>query len=450
MRGRLALWVGAVVTSGAVGVLVALAQLGGTLSRPGVAAAIALLVTALIGLAGLRGNGFLVLRRAGPGVQVAALALALAFFVGVFVASPDLQNEAQRTITLLTVSVGAFLLGAFFAVLLWPTSRRGLLPRSGSDVIHGRVVLAIVCVLALAALLNVATGSAPLLSANVNSARFSGDGGVLGRLWTWIIGGLEWSAVAAGVSVVRARAIDQRTVVIFLMGTLPLVLLAGRSFLLVIALAILVAVAACRRVSLPRLCLAIVIGIGALGAAGEYRLAHSTAPGTRATSTLATIFQSAATGPEVFATVLARVPGDIPFQRGEFLVRDFEALLPFHPLGKPETADYWVTQVIRGRDILIVGGSPPTLAGGLYIDFGVPGIILGCAVLGAFLVALYRWVVRVRTIGAMILYCYLSAYVGLAAYSYISLKPEMLMAVGLAYLVHRLERRRYTAGYTLT
>jgi oligosaccharide repeat unit polymerase len=115
--------------------------------------------------------------------------------------------------------------------------------------------------------------------------------------------------------------------------------------------------------------------------------------------------------------------------------------MPFHPFGKPDRADTWVTEAILHRDPAQIGGSPPTLVGGLYIDFGVPGVALGSALLGFLLVLLYRWARRAKTIGALTLYSYAAAYTALAAYSYVSLKPTLVAVAVVAFVAHRAETR---------
>jgi hypothetical protein len=57
------------------------------------------------------------------------------------------------------------------------------------------------------------------------------------------------------------------------------------------------------------------------------------------------------------------------------------------------------------------------------------------------MVWLFDWARMAGTIGALVLYSYVSAWVVLSAYSYISLKPIVLAALGLAFFAHRAELR---------
>ena len=154
------------------------------------------------------------------------------------------------------------------------------------------------------------------------------------------------------------------------------------------------------------------------------------------------VVQSASSAPWVFGQVVEQVPQAYPHQHGAFFFRDFRQQLPGHPFGRPESPDQWITTAILRRDSSVIGGSPPTLAGGLYVDWGVPGIVLGCLALGAALVGVFRWARRAGTVGALGFYAYFTAYVVLSAYNYVSAKPMMLSALALFYLMHRVELRR--------
>jgi oligosaccharide repeat unit polymerase len=434
--------IGAVLGAVLLGALGGLADLGGKLSHPETAAEYALIGCGVFGVIALRSENRFALKKTGPGVHVAALALAFTFFVGVYVVAPYLRPKQVETIVLMSVSVAAFVVGALVTAPTFLVRATLLQSNDAPPITRQRIVLWIAAIFALAAFVNLATGSVPLLSGNINGTRFGGTGAVL-HLGAWIDGGLEWSAVVAGAAIVRQKRVDKWSGGLTFVGVVPLILLGGRSFLLIVALSVLVVIASMHRVSFVRLALTIVLGIAVLGAAGQYRSLHSfEGANAHKLSLLGTIFKSAGIGPSVFSSVLERVPAEIPYQHGGFLTRDFRAVLPLHPLGRPLASDYWVTQAVRQRNTSLIGGSPPTLAGGLYIDFGIPGIIFGAAVLGAMLVLLYRWVLDVGTIGALVLYAYFAAYVALAAYAYISLKPTMVTVMILAYLLHRVELRK--------
>jgi oligosaccharide repeat unit polymerase len=299
------------------------------------------------------------------------------------------------------------------------------------------------------ALVNFATGSIPLLASNIDATRFAGGGGAFAQLWIWIIGGIEWLLVVAGVQRVVFGRLNRSSWCIVIVGLGILTLLASRSFFLIVGLALLVAYASVKRVTISRLAIVGVAGLLVLGATGSARVHHSDPTGARQQflqsqridSVYGTISQSAATGPVVLATVLDNVPALFQYQHGRFALRDFRALLPLHPLGRPEQSGIWVTDAILHRDPTQIGGSPPTLVGGLYIDFGVTGIALGSLLLGFCLVAMHRWARSSRTIGSLTAYSYASAYIALSAYSYVSVKPTVVLVGVLSLMAHRMELR---------
>jgi oligosaccharide repeat unit polymerase len=283
-----------------------------------------------------------------------------------------------------------------------------------------------------------------LLSSNIDATRIAGGSGLLGRVWTWIIGGLEWIIVIGSV---RCFALGRRSpralAAVGASGGI-LVLLAGRSFLVVAGLAAVVALGVLRRVSLKRLVAICLVAVIVLGIAGKYRLTHSgeAGQGDERNTFYGLVSQSAGTGPSVFATALKEIPQVVPFQDGTFILRDLRATMPFHIFGASESADFWVTRQLRARDTAVVGGSPPTLPGGLYIDFGITGIVVGSALLGLLLALMYRWTLRAQTVGAVAAYSYSSAYVALSAYSYVSIKPTVIAAMMLSVTLHFVEKPR--------
>lgn len=407
-----------------------------------------LFATSVAVLAALGRRSRMGTRSTGPGVYLAALTLSLAFLLGLVAGRSALGDNASTIAAMFGAAVLAFCVGAAVSVAVFGGRSRRVLPTTADPLRRPLVIVLIVLAFALAAI-NFLTGVVPLLSENIDASRFSGTGGAFGKFWAWIIGAVEWAVILAGLRIVMVRRFERRSVIVVAVGTTLMIMLAGRSFVVLIGVAILVAVAAFRRLSLPRLVVFGLVGLVLLGAAGKARLERSDTssvgiealrPDTPST-VYGLISQSVTIGPAVFGTTLQAIPGRIPFQHGRFVIRDFRAALPLHPLGRPLPADLWVTQAVRGRNVGITGGSPPTLVGGLYIDFGVPGIIIGSLLLGAFLALLYRWAIAAGTAGAFALYCYVAAYIALASYSYISLKPGVLAATALSLLLHRSERR---------
>ena len=230
-----------------------------------------------------------------------------------------------------------------------------------------------------------------------------------------------------------------------LLGTAVLVALAGRSFVLLVGLSAVIVIAMLGRLSLGRLVLLTTTGLVLLAAVGLARIEASDPNGQRRqylqennlSGVGGVLALSASTGPWVFGQALQAVPETIPYQRGNFFLRDTLAQLPF--VSAPRS-DWWITEAVLQRDPAAIGGSPPTLVGGLYIDFGLVGIVIGCALIGFGLVRLFHWARAAGTFGALTLYGYLSAYVALAAYSYISLKPTVVVVVALCLMTHFVER----------
>ncbi len=215
--------------------------------------------------------------------------------------------------------------------------------------------------------------------------------------------------------------------------------------MLLVGLSAVIVIAMLGRLSLGRLVLLTTTGLVLLAAVGLARIEASDPNGQRRqylqennlSGVGGVLALSASTGPWVFGQSLQAIPETIPYQRGNFFLRDTLAQLPF--VSAPRS-DWWITEAVLQRDPAAIGGSPPTLVGGLYIDFGLVGIVIGCALIGFGLVRLFHWARAAGTFGALTLYGYLSAYVALAAYSYISLKPTVVVVVALCLMTHFVER----------
>jgi oligosaccharide repeat unit polymerase len=439
------------VVSIALGAVIATTNLGGALSKPAIGGQVLLAVLGVGSLTALRLRGSARLDL-GPGIWIAALALSFAFILGL--ASGDDRIAAHRgeIVLLFALSVTAFLLGGALAAAIRRGDAAPLLRNTGLDPFDSPMLRVVIFGAFILAAVNFGTGGIPLFASNIDAVRFAGSGGAFGRLWIWIIGGIEVAVVLALVRGLILK-IDRRSVFIGGFGTVLLILLAGRSFLLIVALSGLVGLAFLGRLSPIKLVAIGGAGLVLLGAVGAARVNRSDPTGSRraylASHHINGIFglvsQSAASGPFVLASSLDAIPALIPFQGGRFLLRDLRATMPFHPFGKPDRADTWVTRAILHRDPAQIGGSPPTLVGGLYIDFGVPGIALGSAVLGFLLALLYRWARRAGSIGALTLYSYAAAYTALAAYSYVSFKPTLVVVAIVAFAAHRVEAGRAPA-----
>jgi hypothetical protein len=389
----------------------------------------------------------------GFGFLFAALTLAGAYLLGLLTHGDKIVSEQARVGPYSGLAVAAFVVGGLaLTVLRDPIRSNGLalLPNAGG---LPRGLIATGLLFVVVGLVDLVTGTVPLLASNVDAARFAGTGGVFTKVSVWTIGGLEWIVVAAGVTIFFVRARQRSALALFVGGFAILALLAGRSFLVICAFSLVVAWGVTGRLTLVRVLAISSIGLVALGVAGSIRVAHSDPTGARRaylrshglTGVGGFVSLSASTGPYVFGESIQAIPHRIGFQGGRFFLRDFRATMPSHPFGRPMRSDEWVTVAVLDRDPRLIGGSPPTLAGGLYIDFGLAGVLAGCAALGVALTGLFRWTVKTGTRAALGLYSYLSAYVALSAYSYISLKPTVLVVTAMFLIAHRGEiaRRGY-------
>lgn len=95
-------------------------------------------------------------------------------------------------------------------------------------------------------------------------------------------------------------------------------------------------------------------------------------------------FSIARNGVETFARVAYVVPSVIQFQLGKFVGQTFMTLLP----GRQDNPPMFVSNVILDRAVRT--GYPPTIVGGFYIDFGIPGIFLGMLLCGFLMAKVYQ------------------------------------------------------------
>ncbi len=293
---------------------------------------------------------------------------------------------------------------------------------------------------------NFATGSIPLLSDSINEARKEGVGGVLAS-YSWLGFSLAQFVIIAGFSL-RFRGLRgwiKCSMIFVSIGSL--VLTGSRSFLVLPVLALLITVVEFKR---PRLWtvvassltfLSVVSVLGSIrgGISGESSdLAVNAERFGYGTGVMASVLSTLQPGPGVLAATLETVPSVVPFQNGAFALRDFPYLIG------GQKADYWVTTVILGRDADTVGGLPPTLIGGLYIDFGIVGVVMG-------IVAVFYFVCRFqpKRVGApvgagFVTYSFLVAYLVTTFYSYLSFKINTVVVLVMLGLVALSTKRGIT------
>ncbi len=146
------------------------------------------------------------------------------------------------------------------------------------------------------------------------------------------------------------------------------------------------------------------------------------------------------------AVVIGLVPDRLAFQNGATFG---QLLAQFVPRAvwpsKPDPIDYSVTMLVQG----IRSGSPFTIIGELYLNFGVPGIVAGMFVFGALCRALYSYVSRRRDDpGVVLIYSY--TYASLLHFFTRSFAPMvfgyLLFAVPTFFALRVVEPGRRRAG----
>lgn len=318
--------------------------------------------------------------------------------------------------------------GSYFHSASIRTFRSRPCPRSYRNVTLGLCWVFGMCI----AWVNFATGSIPLLEDSINVARKSGVGGALSQFNFAGYASLQFFIIAAFVMTDMYRASIKWLLVCSAVATL--LLTGSRSFLIFVVLAIFVVYCESRRPSLIAV-VGLVAGLGvAFSVIGLVRADHSGESAEIAlnsdrygygTGPLSDLFVNLQPGPRVLSVVLERVPEFVPFQRGLFALRD----LPYSGLGG--TADHWVTDVVMERTSAAIGGLPPTLLGGLYIDWGYAGVYLGVFLIFAFL-AWFRPIPARLGAGSVhtVAYSIACAYLFTSFYSYISFKGSILVMLG--------------------
>lgn len=98
------------------------------------------------------------------------------------------------------------------------------------------------------------------------------------------------------------------------------------------------------------------------------------------------------------------VPKTIPFQKGVTFLHLFTQFIPraIWP-AKPDPIEYTITWLVYG----VRSGSPFTIIGELFLNFNIPGIIIGMFIFGILSRALYNYLLRYRDDpGVVLIYGY--------------------------------------------
>lgn len=276
---------------------------------------------------------------------------------------------------------------------------------------------------------NFLTGQIPLLSESINDARKEGVGGALASISYVGYSLTQFAFMAAIVLPLRGLRTSHRMTIVAITGS-SLFLTGSRAFLVLPVLALLCLLIERRR---PRLWIVLAsaaaitaivafLGVSRAGSSGQSgNLAVNSERFGYGDGAFGAILSTLQPGPGVLSTVLTTVPQVVPHQYGAFALRDLPGVIG------GEKSDYWVTTMIMGRDSQAIGGLPPTMIGGFYIDFGMLGVILGVFAC-FFLLAWWQPIQRTsRVTLSQFAYCFFGAYVITSYYSYLSLKVNTIL-----------------------
>lgn len=127
---------------------------------------------------------------------------------------------------------------------------------------------------------------------------------------------------------------------------------------------------------------------------------------------------------DTFAVLVADMPKQMPFQYGATYLRLFAAPVP--RVLWPEKGDIFEGRTI-GKVYFFGSGRPPGYAGVLYMNFHLPGIVLGCAFLAVFHRALYAYLRQNPANPGAVLF-YATTVLGLSGFTNLAI-VHWLMAI---------------------
>lgn len=291
------------------------------------------------------------------------------------------------------------------------------------------------------AAVNYATGDIPLLSGDVNGSRLNGSYGLLGRFWPLALPVLQVVVIATGLQI-AARSLTRVWAALGLLSLGALVLNGGRSLTVICLLALLLVLIDVARPSLLLIGALTSAGLLAFGAIGLARSMGSAGSAESAAYLSARDLDSwwgstdlsLQTGPRVLD--LAVTYSGQEHLGGQLLLADLANLFDSSVV----RADRVVTLAI-GRDPDVVGGMPPTIWGGFYLDYGWLGVMAGPIVVAAVLLLSRRMMLRGFSMEATVWFGYVAAYVLIGSYSYVGFRPSW-MVVLLLCVAMKFSRRR--------
>jgi len=295
----------------------------------------------------------------------------------------------------------------------------------------------------------------PLLG-SVDTARFSYQS-PLGGLWGYVLRMMLAAGMASAVILSsRIAPVSKRwgSALVALASTAILVANGSRVFVVPILVSLLVGAGFLRRRLRPAAALiTAALLISALSLFSAYR--SSTEYGGEAAlalqlsalgvppsfSFLGSAFLSFQVAPHMLARAVQLVPTMIPFQQGRVLLGEALTLLP----GSQMLPDQWIALNIAGTIPAQLtggvvypgqgGGVPPGILGGFYIDFGLSGVLIGMALVGAILAFAYTRAKANPTLLSVVIYASVLTYFLISIYGFVTLKlPYVAELAVLTYI----------------
>lgn len=340
-----------------------------------------------------------------------------------------LPQESQWVLYLWAIS--AFMVGATFF------RKNAPIRPAYSTLLSGPLLVAVIAGMLglLGAWTNFATGGIPLLAESINAFRFGQNSSLFGPLTGVFVGAEQAAFVVTALAWYSSRksgtAFHWLPKVLCLAVLFSLTLTGSRSFVLLPVAAVLIATSEFRVIRLITLMAVIIVGFLGLTVYNQYRQIQSgtddqlsAAIDARGLSDfpLASGLLGLQIGPSVLQLARDKIPNSIPFQDGKFFFADASPFWAGHSL----PSDYWSTVYITDQNTLSVGGSPPTILGGLYIDGGNALVLVGMAVFGIASRLIRNAYIRTPTVYLGAAYGFWAAWLIQAIYSYVSLKPMVI------------------------
>jgi oligosaccharide repeat unit polymerase len=127
-------------------------------------------------------------------------------------------------------------------------------------------------------------------------------------------------------------------------------------------------------------------------------------------------------------------PNTHSFWFGGVFFSQLITLLPGHQW----LVDDWITVYILGREVTSVGGSPPTILGGFYMDGGMPAVAVGMFIIGVAIQVMYLAFQRKPTPLRLMYYSYLLSFICVSVYGFVYLSTVLLWKCAVLFVVWRL------------